>query len=79
MSRYSARKTVKKAALPVSLAALLELLILLAKTKGIDLDAATVLAIAGAGYGAVVALINWLKNRRRASTPLSDRKKEDSK
>jgi hypothetical protein len=63
--RYRRSKTVKKAALPGFIIILVNLVIAYCKQSGIEIDEAAVWEIAFGGYGSLVALLNYLKNRKK--------------
>jgi len=63
--RYRKSKTVKKAALPGFILILVNLVIAYCKQSGIEIDEAAVWEIALGGYGSLVALLNYLKNRKK--------------
>ena len=69
MDKYSLSKSLQKGALPLALVVLLNIAIQIAKSKGIALDEGAVWSVAGMGYSAIVALINWLKNGKKGQTP----------
>jgi len=64
-SGYLPSKTVNKAALPIGIVVLVNLLLSYAKSHGIEIDAETLWTIAGCGYGCIVACINYVKNHRK--------------
>jgi uncharacterized protein (DUF697 family) len=55
----------KKAAFPLLIPVVVELLIGIAKAKGIEIDKSIAYTIASAGYGAVLGLVNYIKNRKK--------------
>jgi hypothetical protein len=63
--KYSARKTVVKGAVPLAVIALAWLLRLGAGRLGVDLTTENSYEVALLGYGAAVALVNWVKNRNK--------------
>jgi hypothetical protein len=63
--RYSKSKTMKKAALPGFILILVNLVIAYCKQSGIEIDEAAVWEIALGAYGSLVALMNYLKNRKK--------------
>jgi len=69
MEKYSIGKSLKKGALPLALVVLVNIAIQIAKANGIAIDEGAVWSIAGMGYSALVALINWLKNRKKGQPP----------
>jgi predicted tellurium resistance membrane protein TerC len=62
---YSLKKTLQKGGVPIVIVVLVNILLQVAAQQGITIDATTVWSIVGAGYGAIIALINWLKNRNQ--------------
>jgi hypothetical protein len=62
---YSVGKTIKKASIPLILVLLVRAAIAAGEAAGMKLDETQILTLAGAGYGAVIGLINWLKNRKK--------------
>jgi hypothetical protein len=62
---YRKSKTMKKAALPGFILILVNLVIAYCKQSGIEIDEAAVWEIAFGGYGSLVALMNYLKNRKK--------------
>ena len=67
MASYDVGKTIKKGALPFVLFLLVRAGIAAAQAAGITVDETQILTIAAGGYGAIVAFINWLKNRKKTS------------
>jgi hypothetical protein len=62
---YQPLKTVKKAALPAFIIIILNIALSFAKQYGVVLDESVVWELALAGYGALLALINWIKNHKK--------------
>lgn len=62
---YSIAKTAKKASLPVVILVLVRIAIAAAKESGVEIDEQTVYEIALGGYAGIIALINWIKNRKK--------------
>jgi len=63
---YMLSKTLKKGSIPVGLVIAVNIAIQIAKTQGFQIDPNTVWSVVGAGYGAVIAIINYLKNHKKA-------------
>lgn len=62
---YKASKTIKKAAVPVSILIIVNIILSIAKQYGIVVDESMVWKIALGGYGALLAFINWIKNHKK--------------
>jgi hypothetical protein len=60
---YSAIKTLKKGSQPLTLVIVVNALIQIARSQGIELDPNLVWSLAAGGYAVIVSLINWFKNR----------------
>lgn len=63
--KYLPSKTAGKAAIPASILILINIAIAVIKQNGIDIDESSVWQIALAGYGAIIALINWIKHHKK--------------
>lgn len=62
---YSIGKTATKAAPPLLLIVLIPAAKAALAAAGITLDEQTLYTIALGGYGAILAFINWIKNRNK--------------
>ena len=62
---YSYLKSFQKAGIPIGLSLIVRIALIVAKNNGIDVDENTIWTIAGAGYGAFIGFINWLKNHKK--------------
>ena len=62
---YSYSKTAQKVVTPALLVALLNIVLSLAKSQGVELDANSVWAVAGGLYSIGIGIRNWLKNRKK--------------
>ena len=65
--QYSFEKTVKKGAIPIIFIVIVRALIAAMEQAGMKIIETDILTIAIAGYGALIAVINWLKNRNKKS------------
>jgi hypothetical protein len=65
---YSFTKTVTKAAPPVVLVVIVHTAIAIAEQHGVKLNESDILTVAVAGYGVVIGLKNWLKNRNKKAS-----------
>jgi hypothetical protein len=63
-STYDVGKTISKGAVPVALVGLVELLAVLLPKIGIQVEKSVLYSVAVSGYGALMAFVNWLKNRK---------------
>lgn len=65
IAKYNPAKTAKKAAIPGLIIILVNVVLSIAKSKGIEIDEAAVWEIALGGYGSIIALLNWIKNHKK--------------
>jgi hypothetical protein len=65
MDSYDIKKTLKKAGVPAFIIAIINAALYLAKQNGIDIDESKVWEVALGGYGSWIALVNWIKNRKK--------------
>jgi hypothetical protein len=63
--KYNPITTAKKAAPPFLMILIVQAAAAAAKAAAIEIDDKTLYSIALAGYGGLVAFINWLKNRKK--------------
>lgn len=63
--KYNAGVTLKKAAIPAILVAIVEAAAAALPTMGIEIDKAVLYQVAVLGYAALIGFINWLKNRKK--------------
>ena len=66
---YQVGKTIYKAAPPLILVILCPAIIAALKAQGIDISEEAIYSIALGGYGAVIAFLNWFKNRKKKKEP----------
>lgn len=64
-NQYSVLKTIFKGAPPLIIIILVQAACAAANAAGITVDSAFVMKIAMGGYGAYLALMNWIKNRKK--------------
>lgn len=62
---YRVGKSLTKAGTPLALVVVVNALVMIAKSNGVEIDEAAALSIAVAGYGVVMGVGNWLKNRKK--------------
>ena len=65
IDQYSPAKTAQKAALPVSILIMVNIILLILKQAEIEMDESIVWQIALAGYGGILTLKNYIKNHKR--------------
>ena len=63
--KYNPLLTAKKASPPFLLILIIQAATAAAKAAGIEIDETTIYSIALAGYGGLIAFLNWLKNRKK--------------
>lgn len=69
LEMYSLSKTLQKAGLPIGMVILVNVLLQVAAQQGIKLDENVVWTVVTCGYGAILGLINWIKNHGKKPEP----------
>lgn len=62
---YSFKRTIQKGGTPVAVVVIVNIVVAVAKSQGVEIDPAAALTAAVAAYGAIIGLANWIKNKRK--------------
>lgn len=62
---YSFKRTMQKGGTPVAVVVLVNIVVAVAKSQGIEIDPSAALTGAVAAYGTIIGIANWIKNRRK--------------